>query len=340
MSTIKQIALISGVSRGTVDRVLHNRGKVNPETEQRIREAAALLNYSPSKAGRTLAVLKKNLKFGYILFSKTEVNPFFEEVEAGIHSKEKELTEYGISVDIMYSDFDNWEQQVAILDYFMRQQYNGVALTPVNHAKVAEKIQELSRVGIPVVTANSDIDCSGRIAYVGSNYSQSGRSVAGLFHLICPKGAKIGIISGSKSILCHTERIRGFSERIEEAYPELEIVAEGFNEDDDIKSYIETKKILKEHPQINALFLVAAGIQGACTAAEESGRKLIIVSFDCTPVTRRLIEKGIIAATIDQQPAYQGSKPLDILFELVVNGIAPTQSHYFTNASILIRETI
>ena len=89
MSTIKQIALISGVSRGTVDRVLHNRGKVNPETEQRIREAAALLNYSPSKAGRTLAVLKKNLKFGYILFSKTEVNPFLRRLRREYTQKKR-----------------------------------------------------------------------------------------------------------------------------------------------------------------------------------------------------------------------------------------------------------
>ena len=31
MVTIKQLAELCGVSRGTVDRVLNNRGKVNPE---------------------------------------------------------------------------------------------------------------------------------------------------------------------------------------------------------------------------------------------------------------------------------------------------------------------
>ena len=37
MITMKEIAALAGVSRGTVDRVINNRGSVNPETEQRVR---------------------------------------------------------------------------------------------------------------------------------------------------------------------------------------------------------------------------------------------------------------------------------------------------------------
>ena len=38
MATIKQIAEMAGVSRGTVDRVLNNRGSVNANTAARVRE--------------------------------------------------------------------------------------------------------------------------------------------------------------------------------------------------------------------------------------------------------------------------------------------------------------
>ena len=61
MATIKQIANLAGVSRGTVDRVLNNRGTVNPETAAKVREIAALLNYTPNKLGKTLAIKKKIL---------------------------------------------------------------------------------------------------------------------------------------------------------------------------------------------------------------------------------------------------------------------------------------
>ena len=40
MATIKEIAALAGVSRGTVDRVLNHRGSVNPETAKRIEEIA------------------------------------------------------------------------------------------------------------------------------------------------------------------------------------------------------------------------------------------------------------------------------------------------------------
>ena len=44
MVTIKQIAELCGVSRGTVDRVLNKRGNVKPEKERLIIEMAKKLN--------------------------------------------------------------------------------------------------------------------------------------------------------------------------------------------------------------------------------------------------------------------------------------------------------
>ncbi|MFO7576442.1 MAG: LacI family DNA-binding transcriptional regulator, partial [Pelovirga sp.] len=57
--TIKEIAGIAGVSRGTVDRVLNNRGKVNFEVEQRVKEIAKRMNYRPNRAAKALAARKK-----------------------------------------------------------------------------------------------------------------------------------------------------------------------------------------------------------------------------------------------------------------------------------------
>ena len=38
--TAQQIADLAGVSRGTVDRALHNRGRVNPEVKEKIQKIA------------------------------------------------------------------------------------------------------------------------------------------------------------------------------------------------------------------------------------------------------------------------------------------------------------
>ena len=57
--TIRQIAEESGVSRGTVDRVLNNRGKVRPEVEERVRKVAEELGYKPNLLGRALIKMKE-----------------------------------------------------------------------------------------------------------------------------------------------------------------------------------------------------------------------------------------------------------------------------------------
>ncbi|MEI3526043.1 MAG: LacI family DNA-binding transcriptional regulator [Eubacteriales bacterium] len=54
MTTIKEIADLAGVSRGTVDRVLNNRGAVNPKTAEKVMKIAQAMNYQ-TKPGRSCA---------------------------------------------------------------------------------------------------------------------------------------------------------------------------------------------------------------------------------------------------------------------------------------------
>ena len=57
--TIKEIAQLCGVSRGTVDRVLNHRGKVRPDTEALILRTIHRMGYTKNIAGKALTV-KKN----------------------------------------------------------------------------------------------------------------------------------------------------------------------------------------------------------------------------------------------------------------------------------------
>ena len=96
--TIKKIAELSGVSRGTVDRVLNNRGKVRADTEERVRQVAQQLGYSPNLAGKALSVRKKSPLFGVLLPS--EGNALFDDVIAGIRNAEAVLRDFGVRIEI------------------------------------------------------------------------------------------------------------------------------------------------------------------------------------------------------------------------------------------------
>lgn len=339
MATIKEIASLAGVSRGTVDRVLNHRGSVNPETAERINRIAKELDYKPNRAGLVLAAQKKRLKLGVILFSPE--NPFYVDVLAGVNEKAEELAGYNCTVIIRQTALDV-EAQLNAIDELISEEINGIALAPCNDERIRARINSLSRQGIPVVTLNTDIENSRRLAYVGSHYTKSGSTAAGLLRLMTRGEVHVGIITGSAQILCHTERIAGFQETLRPYGEHIHITEIVEVHDDEIESYEKTTRLLKEHPEINALYFTAGGVYGGCRSVQALNRQdeMCIVAYDMVPTTRELIRKGIISAVICQQPKVQGSKPLALLFAYLTTGELPEREHNYVAVDIRIRENL
>lgn len=337
MTTLKEIADLAGVSRGTVDRVLNHRGSVNPKTAEKVMSIVQALNYQPNRAGTALAAQKKKYKIGVVVFGRS--NPFFDEVMRGVHDKSDELKSYGITTIIRRVDF-NVRAQLDAIDELVAEGMSGLVLAPYNDQAICDKINELNEAHIPVVTVNTDIDGSERMAYVGSDYYRGGSIAAGLFALSTSGDISLGIITGSDNVLCHTERIRGLQSTLAESYPRIRVNDILENHDDEIESYTVTKQLLDEHPEIGALFFTAAGIYGGCKAVAESGLHPRIITFDEVPTTLELIEKGTVLATISQQPYKQGYHSLDILFEYLTSGIFPEDELQYVEHSIIIRENL
>ncbi len=339
MATIKEIAALAGVSRGTVDRVLNNRGSVNPETAKKIQEIAKSLNYTPNPAGLALAAQKKRWKIGVVLFSAE--NPFFTEVLDGIDEKANELANYNCTVIVKQIPF-GVEEQLHALDELMEEEVAAIAMTPYNDERIRSYIDRLYKQNIPVVTFNTDIEHSKRIAYVGSNYTQSGATAAGLLRLMTQGEIFAGIVTGSSNILCHTERIVGFTHTLVPYKDRFHMVQIIENHDDEIESYEQTMQLLQEHPEINALYFAAGGVYGGCRAISALGLedKITVIAYDLVPTTRDLLNSGIVSATICQQPKLQGLKPLSILFDYLTTGKLPDEELNYVAIDIRIRENM
>lgn len=340
MATIKEIAALAGVSRGTVDRVLNNRGSVNPATAEKIKEIAKALDYKPNKAGLALAAQKRKLKLGVILFSTD--NPFFADVLKGVREKAEDLAGYSCTVLVKQIPINNVEAQLNAIGELLREEVNGIALAPHNDDRIRIRINELYDLGIPVVTLNTDIENSRRIAYVGSNYTKSGATAAGLLRLMTHDTVHIGIITGSSGILCHTERIAGFTGTLRSEQERMHIVAVIETQDDEIESYEQTSRLLKAHPEINALFFAAGGVYGGCRAVTSLGLagRLCVIAFDKAETTEHFLREGVLSAVICQQPRIQGGRPLDLLFAYLTSGELPEQEYNYTAVDIRILENI
>lgn len=339
MATIKEIAALAGVSRGTVDRVLNHRGSVNPSTAEKIEKIAKELDYRPNRAGLVLAAQKKRLKLGVILFSPE--NPFYADVLSGVNEKAEELAGYNCAVIVKQIPLDV-EAQLSAIDELVTEEINGIALAPCNDDRVRSRINSLWAQGIPVVTLNTDIENSARIAYVGSHYRKSGATAAGLLQLMTEGQIHVGIITGSSQILCHTERIEGFQETLLPYQNRIHITDIVEVHDDEIESYEKTFGLLTQHPEINALYFAAGGVCGGCRSVTALGRQdnMRIVAYDMVPTTRELIQNGIISAVICQQPKVQGSKPLALLFAYLTTGELPEKGQNYVAVDIRIRENL
>ena len=66
------------------------------------------------------------------------------------------------------------EAQLQAVKELLAEEVSGIAMTPYNDERIRDCINTLYEQGIPVVTLNTDIENSRRIAYVGSNYTRSG----------------------------------------------------------------------------------------------------------------------------------------------------------------------
>ncbi|MCI2048630.1 MAG: LacI family DNA-binding transcriptional regulator [Lachnospiraceae bacterium] len=339
MATIREIAELAGVSRGTVDRVLNGRGNVRKETEDKIRSIAKAVNYRPNRAGIVLAAQKKNIRLGVVVFGYN--NPFFDKVLNGVREKSEELRCYNCTVTVRRVGVDAGEQLSAI-DELAKEGIHGLAIAPGNDDRIRRKIDELAENGIPCVTLNTDIENSRRIAYVGSNYLESGRIAAGLMRIITSGPVHVGIIAGSERILCHTQRIAGFTSQLRAASPGITVADIVYNGDDEIESYNRTAAMLQAHPEINALYFAAAGVYGGCRALTDAGRSGVVrvVTHDAVDTTVRLLNEGVISATICQHPELQGSLPLDLLFSFLTTGERPAREINYVDSEIRIRENI
>ena len=94
--TIRQIAEAAGVSRGTVDRALNNRGRIRPEVAERVRQIAEEMGYKPNQLGRALSMSRNNIKIGVIL--QGAETPFMKEVMKGVEEARAEVDNLGGTV--------------------------------------------------------------------------------------------------------------------------------------------------------------------------------------------------------------------------------------------------
>ena len=102
--TIKDIARMAGVSAGTVDRVLHNRGDVSSKSKAKVQKVLDEIHYQPNVFAIGLAA-KKKYSFLCLIPYYIE-HDYWHSVVGGIERARQELRPFNVSVDYLYLSFN------------------------------------------------------------------------------------------------------------------------------------------------------------------------------------------------------------------------------------------
>ena len=162
--TIKQIAELANVSRGTVDKVLNDRPGVKEATKQKILQIVKELDYKPNYLGKALVQSKDPLKIGIIL--TPEYNPFVHEIIRGIHMAKEEFHPFGLQIETKMLNSLEPAEQIGLLNTFENEGYAGIAVFPLNDRQVRLKINQLSERGIAVITFNSQVSKINELCFI------------------------------------------------------------------------------------------------------------------------------------------------------------------------------
>lgn len=225
--TIEKIAKLCNVSRGTVDRVIHNRPNVSKEKREKVQKVLEELNYVPNPVARALALHDNKIKIAVILPNWGGF--FHSEINKGIEAAIKEFSDYSFNINVYKCETDEPEEYISIIDNALLDEVKGISICAKNSEPLRNKLVSIRKENIPVITFNSDIPNSDRNCFVGEDVLKGGRVAGEIISKLTNEGEKILIACGNFEFYAHKRRVDGFSERFNE-----------LNRDNDILPILQT----------------------------------------------------------------------------------------------------
>lgn len=307
--TISDLAKAAGVGRGTVDRVIHNRGRVSEETAQKVENVIQQLGYKPNMAARVLA-RKRAYRIAVILRDKER--DFWDLIKKGIDQAEAEHAAMGIIIDrFILNDFDD-KEQIEVIKSVIADQYDGLAIVPILSKNIQNVLDHAVEAGIKVLLFNTRIECA-KTCYVGEDAFQSGCTAGRMMSLLAKTEGHYLVVSQGQGInFGLNERYQGFRQVIESDRSDLKCIGFIDGEGDYEKVYKKVSDFLSKE-SVDVIYTTNAVVEVVAKAADEHGmgKQIKIIGHDALPSTLEYLRKGVIDLLIDQEPQRQGYLAID-----------------------------
>jgi DNA-binding LacI/PurR family transcriptional regulator len=277
------VALLAGVGRGTVSRVVNGAPGVSDQARAVVEAAIAELGYVPNRAARTLVTSRTDAIALVIPETETRLasEPFFAEIIRGVAS---ELSDTDMQLLLILIRTAQERERFAA--YISGHRVDGVLMVSVHTEDPL--VDLLERTGLPAVLGGRRSELE-PLSYV--NPDNLGGAWAAVRHLARSGRGNIATITGPLDMEGARSRLDGYRRALEESgIPFVEeLVCQGdFSEESGVQAM---RQLLLARPDLDAVFaasdLMAAG---AMRVLRQQGRRIpedvAVVGFDDSPVAR------------------------------------------------------
>lgn len=204
-SSVKDVAVLAGVSLGTVSNVLNRPERVSGATRSRVEKAMAELGFVRNESARQLRA-GRSRTIGYVMLDAT--NPFFTDVAQGMESVAED---HDLSLFLCNSD-NRATREAAHLGHLQEQRVQGILVTPVDPDSPV--LTDLATRGTPLVIVDRTRPGAG-FCTVSVDDVLGGRLA--IDHLVDRGHSRVAFVGGPDSLGQVRERLEGARQAWREA---------------------------------------------------------------------------------------------------------------------------
>lgn len=320
---IKDIAAKAGVSTGTVDRVLHNRGQVSLKTKERILEIIEQIKYEPNLLASTLAS-KKITNFACLIPKPVSDSQYWTFPLKGIDRAIDEIGSYGVNIKKYHFDQLDESSFLEAGNLMLLENPDGVLIAPIHYRESVAIVRNCRNANIPYVFMDSNIKEMNPLCFIGQDPFKSGLVAGKLLHYGKCSNGTVMVINPAREkdnphlLLKRESGLRSYFTENTDLNP-TKIISVDI-EDSDTKHFNDQMlKLLNQYPDLDGIYVSNSKAFKISRFLEEMKREdIALVGHDLTAHNVKYLQKGTIDFLISQNPMLQGYNGIMALFKCII----------------------